>query len=90
MLTDEPEGDIIKYVLRGKHPTEEWWPTFEMWWKGLLKWQRKLDRILLASAKRELDSTLLLENPWLSEWTKLYKRQLAAMKRAAKKEGLTK
>ena len=84
MLTDEPEGDIIKYVLRGKHPTEEWWPTWETWWKSF----RKLYR---ASERWCVKQNALASVPEdVMDWTKVYKRQLAALKRAAKKEGLTK
>lgn len=84
MLASEPEGDILKAVLRGKHPTETWWPAFELWWKGFRKLYRKTERALVKQAALDAIPEEVMD------WTKVYKRQLAALKRAAKKEGLTK
>jgi hypothetical protein len=78
MLTDEPEGDIIKYVLRGKHPREEWWPDFELWWKGFRKLYRKTERALVKQAVLDATPAEVLS------WTKVYKQQVAKAKRLQK------
>jgi hypothetical protein len=85
-LPYEPEADIHKYVLRGRKPTEAWWPDFELWLKGFIKAQRKHDRAMVKQQAKADEARFLAENPWLVDWTKLYKKQLAAAKRAAKKQ----
>lgn len=89
MLTNEPELDIIKAVCRGKKPKEEWWPAFEAWLKSFIKLWRKTERHLATQAKKTAEADVLGANAWVVDWTKVYKKQLAALKRAAKKEGLT-
>lgn len=82
----EPEEDVYRYVLRGKKPTEVWWPEFETWLKGVIKFHRKIERAAEKQRAKAEEARVLADNPWLVEWTKLYKKQLAAMRRAAKKE----
>lgn len=81
----EPEYDIYKYVCRGKKPVEAWWESFEEWLKGLIKWHRKSERVMWKQEAKADEARTLADNPWLVEWTKLYKKQFAAEKRAAKK-----
>lgn len=74
-LKYEDEKDIEKYVLRGQKPKEEWWPEVELGLKHFIKLWRKLTRTLESGKKKQIDSAFLLENPWLIEWTKLWKKQ---------------
>jgi len=95
MMTDgqpfkyEAEEDIIKYVLRGQHPQEEWWETFEIWIKSFIKFYRSVERALLRQQKKMSDALLLGSVPALVEWTKLWKKQKASLGRAAKREATT-
>lgn len=85
-LADEPEDDIIRAVLRGKHPKEAWWPTFEVWLKGFIKFHKKTERASLRASKKAQESAFLCENPWLTAWNKLYIKQRTAVRAAAKRE----
>ncbi len=85
-LPYEPEDDIYKYVCRGQKPLEPWWSEFEAWLKGLVKFHRKTERALAKQHAKADEARILAENPWLVDWTKLYKKQIAAVKRAAKKQ----
>lgn len=82
----EPESDIEKYVLRGMKPKEEWWSTFEVWLKSFVKlWRstkKTLERVYVNGKKEEF----LSKNPWLTDWTKLYKKQLTARRKREKAE----
>lgn len=88
-LEYEDERDIEKYVLRGVKPKEEWWPDFEVGVKHLSKLWKKLVRTIESGKKKQTESSFLEQNPWLTEWTKLWKKQKASLGRAAKREATT-
>jgi len=67
-LAYEPDEAILKFVLRGQKPKEEWWPHLEKLLKLILALQR---RGITSAIKREM----LASNPWLSEWAKLWTKQ---------------
>lgn len=79
LLADEPEETIIKAVLRGRKPTETWWPAFEAWMKGHITWAKKQER------KREAFTKV---GGGLTKWGRLYDRQAAKAEKAkAKRKG---
>lgn len=82
----EPEEDIIKDVLRGQHPKEDWWSAFETWLKSFIKLFKKSSRIIERTSAKQEKAAFLLENTWLTEWDKVYKKQKSAMTRRLKKE----
>jgi hypothetical protein len=82
----EDENAIATVVLRGVKPKEEWWPTFEIWLKSFIKLWKVTSRSIVASQTRDALALYLGENPWLPGWTKLWKKQKAAMVKASKKE----
>lgn len=43
-LLPEPDMAIYRRVLRGRKPSEEWWPMFEAWLRGFLKFYRRVER----------------------------------------------
>lgn len=82
----EDEAEIVKYVLRGQKPKEDWWPAFETWLKSVMKLYKKAGRSLERRSLKSQQDSWLAENPWLTEWSKLWKKQKAAMIRRLKKE----
>lgn len=81
-----PEDEIYKKVLRGRKPKEEWWTTFETWMKSFLKFYKATARANERALQKSTQQQLLLSMPWLADWTKLWKKQKAALAKVAKQE----
>lgn len=79
-----PEDVIYKKVLRGVKPKEEWWPDFEIWLKSLIRLFKKSSRRAERISGKALETSFLNENPWLTDWTKLWKKQRTAMRKREK------
>lgn len=82
----EDENEIMKYVLRGVKPKEEWWEAFEAWIKAFVKFYRATSRYVERQAEKDAEAAVLSSNGWLTDWTKLWKKQKAARTRQLKKE----
>lgn len=79
VLRPVPEADILKVVLRGKKPKEEWWPAIEWFLKVTLRHSRTSLRKCTKLSVSTVNSW------WLDPWTKEWKRQKAALKRSTAK-----
>lgn len=82
----EDANAIATVVLRGVKPKEAWWPAFETWLKSFTRFYRKVEKFCSQSQKKAAQEQFLSENTWLLDWTKLWKKQKAAMVKASKKE----
>jgi len=74
----EDENIIASVVLRGVKPKEAWWEQFALWFNSFLKVYRKTEKQLLRLSGKAIETSFLLNNPWLVEWTKLWKKQKSA------------
>lgn len=84
-LEYEPEEEIEKYVLRGKKPKEEWWNDFVVWLKTFLKFYRATTRFVERQRQKDVEAAILSSNEWLLDWSKLWKKQKAAVAASLRK-----
>lgn len=80
----EDENVIASVVLRGAKPKEAWWPGVESGLKHWIKLWRKVERECMKRSGKAIETQLLLDNPWLVEWSKVWKKQKAVRAKAAK------
>ena len=83
-LRYEPEAEIEKFVLRGVKPQEEWWEAFALWLKKFILFYRKCGRSLTKQKEKAAQTQFLEQNGWLTDWSKLWKKQKAAATKRAK------
>jgi uracil-DNA glycosylase family 4 len=79
-----PEAEVLKLALRGRKPKEEWWPQFEVFLKGFLRLYKSSARGLQRKIDKREKEQLLSGLPWLVEWTKVWKKQRAAVRKREK------